>query len=82
MGDNNIIEVYELCTICLYSIKTKNKSKSLDCNHIFHLKCINKLYKHNYRSQLKCPICRDLIQESSDNNQDIINKIYDIYDKQ
>jgi hypothetical protein len=42
------------CSICLENI-TSNTEIILECNHIFHKKCISKLLKFN------CPICRKSI---------------------
>jgi len=44
------------CSICIEPLKS-SKSKQLNCNHEFHLKCI----KNWYSVQQNCPICRHLI---------------------
>jgi hypothetical protein len=41
------------CSICLKDINNNDKFIT-NCNHIFHLKCINKWYKISD----KCPLCR------------------------
>lgn len=41
------------CSICLKDINDNNKFIT-DCNHIFHIECINKWYKISHR----CPLCR------------------------
>jgi hypothetical protein len=41
------------CMICIEPLK-KNKSKELNCKHIFHIECIQKWYN----VQQTCPICR------------------------
>ena len=52
MNSNNINN----CAICIEPLKS-SKSKQLNCNHEFHLKCI----KNWYSVQQNCPICRHLI---------------------
>ena len=42
------------CLICLEDFKNREKIYSLKCNHIFHIRCLNKWIKRNH----KCPICR------------------------
>ena len=44
------------CCICLEYFESK--IIKLDCNHLFHYKCINKWRKINN----KCPICRKPIK--------------------
>ena len=41
------------CSICLKDINNNDKFIT-DCNHIFHIECINKWYKISHR----CPLCR------------------------
>jgi hypothetical protein len=44
------------CSICIEPLKS-SKSKQLNCNHEFHLNCIQNWYS----VQQNCPICRHLI---------------------
>jgi hypothetical protein len=46
-----------ICCICLDQYDNKCKINILDCKHIFHVDCIQKLAIHN--SIIKCPICRN-----------------------
>ena len=46
------------CCICLETI-TKNKSL-LECNHIFHKKCLEK-WKKKTENEFNCPLCRQKI---------------------
>ena len=43
------------CPICMEEIHTRN-AKTLDCNHTFHKKCLNKWKMEGNRS---CPMCRE-----------------------
>lgn len=43
------------CTICLDDFTEQTSVRKMDCNHVFHKKCIDKwLLEYNY----KCPMCR------------------------
>lgn len=43
------------CTICLEDFTDQSCVRKMDCNHVFHKKCIDKwLLEYNY----KCPMCR------------------------
>ena len=44
----------DCCIICLQEFKNNQKIYKLSCNHIFHIRCLNKEIK--YRQ--KCPTCR------------------------
>lgn len=68
-----------VCVICLDDIifEHKNKNTILICDHVFHTKCINKYLKKNKHNQLKCPLCKDLIQESFNEIDDYACDIYD-----
>lgn len=51
------------CVICLCYVYKKDHHKTL-CNHSFHKDCINNWKKdHN-----KCPLCRKLLHNENDNN--------------
>tara|TARA_R110002126_G_scaffold285686_1_gene436214 strand:+ start:74 stop:700 length:627 start_codon:yes stop_codon:yes gene_type:complete len=55
------------CSICLEETE-ESYCKIKNCNHIFHIKCINKWYSsHN-----SCPYCRSPIVSNSTNNFDEI----------
>ena len=49
----------ESCSICLENFINKEKVIKLDCNHIFHTKCIHKWFKN--KEQKICPLCRLII---------------------
>ncbi len=44
----------ELCAICHCNYTINEYKRTLDCNHNFHKKCIDKWLKMN----LNCPLCR------------------------
>lgn len=61
--DNNI------CSICQYTFKKYNKVRLLNCNHIYHQRCIDKwLSEMSY----KCPICREACGNYKPNINNII----------
>jgi hypothetical protein len=43
------------CVICLENIINYNDKKTLDCEHMFHKECINKIVNN------KCPLCNHQI---------------------
>ena len=45
------------CAICLESGDMKPKCK-LNCNHIFHMKCVKKWFKE--KGQQECPLCKQI----------------------
>lgn len=45
------------CAICLEDFTNFSNTKTLKCNHKFHVSCINKWKKSNNT----CPICRETI---------------------
>ena len=47
----------DMCSICLEEIQSKQHKCNLDCNHIFHKKCLNKYLKKNLLN-FSCPNCR------------------------
>lgn len=51
------------CCICCEKVKKSEYIRELNCNHLFHKKCIDKwlLYSMKYKESVKCPICRQLI---------------------
>ena len=44
------------CSICLDKFLKKEKIIQLDCNHIFHKKCIMEWFSKNENNS--CPLCR------------------------
>ena len=45
------------CSICQEDIKQKEHKVNLDCEHIFHKKCLSKLLKNNIMN-FSCPNCK------------------------
>ena len=45
------------CVICIEDFKKGQTVYRLTCNHIFHVRCLNKELK----KRLKCPLCREAI---------------------
>jgi hypothetical protein len=43
-----------VCPICIDEFKENEYQKTLNCNHCFHKKCINRWLK----KQKHCPLCR------------------------
>ena len=50
-------EVEEQCAICLEEYKIGLYKRTLNCNHTFHKKCIDKWIGE----KLSCPICRNSV---------------------
>ena len=48
----------EYCTICLDIIKKNQHKCNLNCNHIFHKKCIKKYFNKNLLN-FSCPNCKE-----------------------
>ena len=44
---------FDKCTICLEIITNETQNITLECDHIFHKKCLDKLVNKN------CPLCRE-----------------------
>ena len=57
------------CTICLRQLYD---SMTLPCEHSFHLKCIVKWLSTNKT----CPLCREIIYESSDDSEETLETPY------
>ena len=53
-NDKIIDESKDICGICCEDIKDNDRC-TLGCNHIFHKKCIKKMFDFNMKS---CPMCR------------------------
>lgn len=50
-----ITDNFEDCPICLESFKLNQFYRKLECNHVFHKKCIDRWFK---KDNLNCPMCR------------------------
>lgn len=48
--NHNVVE----CCICLETLSFRQHSRTLQCNHLFHKKCIDKWFDRDRR----CPVCR------------------------
>ena len=44
----------DVCSICLENLE--NNIIKLDCNHIYHIRCINMWIIYN--NNIECPLCR------------------------
>lgn len=53
-GDSEITQ--ETCSICLENFKINEGYRKLNCNHVFHKKCIDKWFLSGHR---ECPMCRE-----------------------
>lgn len=51
---------YDTCSICLENYKSRQKINILQCNHIFHIKCLKK-WLFTSRN-ISCPMCRKIIE--------------------
>lgn len=49
----NVFE--EVCPICLENFKENEFYRNLDCNHMFHKKCIDRWFRKDHSD---CPMCR------------------------
>ena len=49
------------CSICLEDYKKNDKCVKLNCNHIFHKKCLSDWFKNQISKSenLNCPLCRN-----------------------
>ncbi len=47
------------CSICLEEYKVNTYKRTLNCNHHFHKRCIDKWLKNCSEENIHCPICRD-----------------------
>lgn len=57
------------CSICLETIQQNETVVTLECQHTFHLQCIERwCSSHN-----SCPICRSVIEEHEEQEQSIPN---------
>ena len=50
---------YKQCNICCEPLFKNHKKIHLDCNHIYHYKCMKSYIVHqNFKKGLQCPYCR------------------------
>jgi len=67
-----ILNPLEECPVCLIDIKTE-KTKKLDCGHIFHEHCIEKWIAFQngapHRIKPSCPTCRIIIPKQEEEHQ-------------
>lgn len=47
----------DICSICLENIEVRQQTCNLDCNHIFHKKCLKKYLNKNLMN-FSCPNCK------------------------
>ncbi len=47
------------CSICLDDIP-KAHAYVLECYHVFHRRCVQKLIKHTQKN-IQCPLCREIV---------------------
>ncbi len=60
-----------VCSICLEEITKSDLSKTTDCNHTYHTKCIDLwLIKDN-----SCPLCRSILQKKQNPPIPIVSEI-------
>ena len=52
-------DINEQCSICLEEYIENTYKRTLDCNHHFHKKCIDKWLKKCEEENIHCPICRN-----------------------
>lgn len=55
--DSEMIQNCEKCSICLEEYVPNMYYRKLQCDHIFHKKCVDKWFKK--AGHFKCPICRN-----------------------
>lgn len=55
INSNNISNYSEECSICFEELN--HNYTILNCNHIFHTKCLNQYNKFNINNNNKCPLC-------------------------
>lgn len=53
INDNN--DNNDICSICIDYFTLNSIYRKLVCNHVFHIKCIDKWFINNN----KCPVCRN-----------------------
>ena len=48
----------DVCSICLYEFENGARVVRLQCNHTFHLVCLDDYFEHAERGARGCPTCR------------------------
>lgn len=54
------IENSPQCMVCLQDVLSTQQARELQCNHFFHAECIMEWWFHTPRSELACPVCRQI----------------------
>lgn len=49
-----INDIGTICSVCCESFKLNEFKRILECNHIYHGKCVDEWFRNN----ISCPICR------------------------
>ena len=53
---DSIVKSNDRCSVCLEHYKVGTYKRTINCNHTFHKKCIDKWFKNT--DNYSCPICR------------------------
>jgi hypothetical protein len=63
---------YTSCSICRNDFAENEIIRKLNnCNHIFHMSCIDTWFESNIR----CPICRNDLRDNTNTNNSVVNDI-------
>ena len=63
---------YTSCSICRNDFADNEIIRKLNnCNHIFHMSCIDTWFESNIR----CPICRNDLRDNTSTNSSVVNDI-------
>ena len=64
---------YEECCICLDNLNNSNDNiKILRCGHVLHKNCKIKLQNSGCENSNKCPLCREIIDTTIENEKKYI----------
>ena len=66
--DNTMKSIETKCSICLTDFNLKDKIISLECKHIFHVKCIRQWLSNGK----KCPNCNSTVVITTDANNKLL----------
>ena len=66
----NTVVINDECAICLECINPGKNCCVTDCGHKFHTNC---LLKNCEKNNFNCPMCRHVMVESNNNNNNIHN---------
>lgn len=66
--DNSMKSIETKCSICLSDFNLKDKIISLECKHIFHVKCIRQWFSNGK----KCPNCNNTVVITTDANNKLL----------